>query len=237
METSKMPGMSISFIRNEYGNKFLIFKSERITHELEDKLRYGSIRMQIWLEKKVRKANGKNRVKKWVHPADKSSTAPVRFSEEEILFRQGWGVRTYSPDSGFCPSYSTTNGYVPTEWEVTIDDVKRGCIERKIPFDDIISNIITYNEALVFDESYNIIDGPFEIPSGTELSQIRLIGNRTSSKIEIRVKLVIKENNLLTSGTSLNSALVGLRKEGNLPDFDRIFDAENVMKIAAIVIK
>lgn len=119
-----LPELELPELQFQYtyeAEKYLRIYSGVLEPFLVEQLVQGKIRMQVWLERDQYKACGKNRKKRsWVHSRDYSGKAPSKlFSADEYDYGggKGWGWGTI--DGAEIPGYTTTNGCVPTEFEIT----------------------------------------------------------------------------------------------------------------------
>lgn len=195
----EMPELHFQYVKRDQ-KKYLRILSDKVDKLLIDQLSAGKIRMQIWLEREVKKGCGNGVKRSWVHSRDNSNMAPAKlFSELEYYYGggNGWGWATILPPGEF-PNYSTTNGYVPTEFEVTAADFINFKICKEIPILDIFSNILKHRS----ESTYAI--------TGTRTALLAILGRNKTTSQPLRVRLVINKDGKPVIGLPSSPLMLGI---------------------------
>ena len=199
----KIPKLDFQYI-NRNGAKLFRVKSEKLDPIFKNMLLDGKIRVQIWLEREVKKISGDKRKRSWVHSQDFSNKAPLKlFTSDQYDYGGGDGWGWKSPST--IPSYSTTNGIVPTEYEIISNDIfNNGCITKEIPILDIFSNILKRRKA----QRCALNNDP--------LNLVAIVGRGKSNHQSLRVKLVINYNGKPLFSDPSNELVLGIHQEGTI---------------------
>lgn len=207
----KLPTLEIQYIKSGT-TKFLNVISSPLDPLLIHYLSKGEIRMQIWLERELRKHSGDVYKRSWIHSIDNSNKKPVKlFSDEEYAYGggSGWGWKTI----GQMPTYSTTNGYVPTEFEITMNSIQDNRIVLMIPILDIFTNILKFNAESRFAKN------------GDVMKKISILSRNRATSQPLRVKLAINKNKTPIFSQPSYPIVLGVHKVKN-----DVFSAISVSK-------
>jgi len=196
-----LPKIEFEFIKEENKTKVFRVVSEKLDPIFLKLLEEKKILVQIWLEREVRKKSAKRVKRSWVHSQDFSHLAPLKlFDETQYDYGggDGWGWKKPLP----IPTYSTTNGIVPTEYEITPEKIVNNRILIKIPIVNIFSNIIKTDHCIP--------------PIGGEaVNTLYLIGKGRKKYQLLRMKLVINYNGKMITGIPSNCLILGIYQNKN----------------------
>lgn len=214
-----LPKIEFEFIKEENKTKVFRVVSEKLDPIFLKLLEEKKIRVQIWLEREVRKKSAKRVKRSWVHSQDFSNLAPLKlFDETQYDYGggDGWGWKNPLP----IPTYSTTNGIVPTEYEITFESIVNNRILIKIPIVNIFSNIIKteYNRPPV---------------GGENPKDLYIIGRGKRKYQLLRMKLAINYNGRMVTGTPSNCLMLGIHQDKTL--FFDITNIESLIRVGKFI--
>jgi len=192
-----LPKIEFEFIKEENKTKVFRVVSEKLDPIFLKLLEEKKIRVQIWLEREVRKKSAKRVKRSWVHSQDFSHLAPLKlFDETQYDYGggDGWGWKKPLP----IPTYSTTNGIVPTEYEITLDDIYENKISKYIPIVDIFSNILKVKGKQTYPKSNCV------------LKDISIVGGNRRNSQALRFKLVVNYNHKVLMGMPTTPLNLGI---------------------------
>ena len=198
-----IPKIQFQYIKGD-GEKLFRIVSESVDPLFEQLLLGKSIRVQVWLEREVRKQSGEIIKRSWVHSVDMSNKKPPRlFTDDEYNYGggEGWG---WKED---IPSYTTTNGIVPTEFEVTYSSLSNGKIKVVFPVLDIFSNILK-----------TVNSGPAK--DGDSIEKIAIVSRGRATYQLLRARLVINHNGKVIMGDPTDPIMLGIHKNNKVTQFD-----------------
>lgn len=206
----QLPDLQLQYIIRNKKKCFRII-STPVDKLFIDQLSKGTIRAQIWIEREVRKGSGGSIKRSWVHSKDFSNKAPKKlFTASQYNYGGGlgWGWNTKKQ----LPTYSTTNGFVPTEFEISPDDIRNNMIIKEINLLDIFSNILKLNHNNTFAKTDD------------EIINISILGRNKSTNQPIRVRLAVNKSKSSVIGNPSNPIILGIHK-----DKDKLtFDSDNI---------
>lgn len=203
-----VPKIQLQYIKED-GEKLFRIISETIDPIFEQLLLEKSIRVQVWLEREVKKQSSGRIKRSWVHSKDESNKRPPKlFSDEEYNYGggDGWGWKNTN-----VPSYSTTNGIVPTEFEVTLFNIHNGIISIKFPVVDIFSNILKK------------LQGDRPAKDGDSIDDLAFLARGHATYQLLRARLVINRSGKVIMSEASEPIMLGIRKEKN-----RTFNSEHL---------
>ncbi len=207
MSSIIVPKIQLQYIRDS--NKIFRVISESIDPLFKQLLSDKSIRVQVWLEREVRKLSNSRIKRSWVHSCDMSNKRPTKlFTNGEYNYGggNGWGWK-----GNDVPSYTTTNGIVPTEFEVTLSDIQNDLLVIKFPVVDIFSNILKKKKSGTSAKDGDLIEDLAIISRGRATYQI------------IRAKLVVNYAGKVIMSEPSNSIMLGIHRKK-----DAVFDSKNL---------
>lgn len=209
-----LPKIELQYIKKNNEKYFMII-SDEINQLMINMIKNKEIRIQIWLERQVRKRSGNGLKRSWVHSNDFSTSSPKKlFSEDEYNYGagDGWGWKKS------IPTYSTTNGIVPTEFEISINDIKYNKIFKKISILDIFTNILKYKN----EDRWPINED--------EINNIAFVSRSNSCSQPIRYRLVMNYNGKMINGLPSIPLVIGIHKNKKAP----LFNTETISSIVKI---
>lgn len=222
-----IPGIEIQFEKFANERKCLRFVSDILDIRFIQAISTGKIRAQVWLEKNIKKGSGSNKKKhSWVHSVDNTPNRPKKlFTDYEYDYGcgSGWGIRTF--DSA--PDYSKTNGYVPTEFEITPKNIHEKRIFVYIDLEDIFANMLCIK---IDDENKNRC-----VPNSEPADNIRFIGKKKHARYPIRARIMVNFQGQVLTGESKNLIYLGIARSTAKIAYE--FETTDPCGIATVTIK
>lgn len=200
-----MPTLELQSILEKGEKKFRVVSS-KLDPLFISLLKKGKIRAQIWLERELKKGSGGRIKRSWVHSIDSTSFGPLLFENHEYQYGGGLGWGWMTRD--LLPPYSTTNGFVPTEFEITPIDIVEKRIIIKISIIDIFSNILKEMRASTY---------PTEESSMTEIA---FLGRGKSFNQPLRVRLMVNLDHEVHESLPSNPMILGLHRSIEFSNFE-----------------
>ncbi len=191
-----LPSIELQYDYESSKKKYFRIVSNEIDPLFYELLNNQNIRVQLWLEKQVKNRSSKRYKRSWLHPQDFSNKAPLKlFSNNEYNYGggDGWGYKGEE-----IPPYSTTNGIVPTEYEITLDDIYENKISKYIPIVDIFSNILKVKGKQTYPKSNCV------------LKDISIVGGNRRNSQALRFKLVVNYNHKVLMGMPTTPLNLGI---------------------------
>lgn len=201
-----LPEIQLQYMIKASGLKIFRIISQPLDKVLINLLEEGKIRIQVWLERELKKRSDDNIKRSWVHSQDNSTTAPTRLfldTQYDYGGGSGWGWATLG--NNFISSYSTNNGYVPTEFEVTANSLCNRRINVEIPILNIFSNILKH-EGLAAED-------------GDDIEFIRILGRHRTQVQPLRVRLMANYQEKVITGPPSNALILGIHRDCEIPIF------------------
>ena len=204
-----LPNLDFQYIKDNDVKYFRVVsdKLDPLFHLL---INNKKVRVQIWLERQIKKQSNSKIKRSWVHSQDFSSSAPSKLFSEDVYDYgggDGWGFKANKA------SYSTNNGYVPTEFEITSEDIINGRIIKMFPVLDVFTNIIKDRETGV------------AIVNGGQIRNITFISRGRSRYQLLRVKLAVNYYNKALFSIASSPLMLGVHiGEGSTFDATQISD-------------